>query len=75
MKLIRLLTSVIALSLAFGATAVSAGAAPGIAQQAKKTCKAKKGKAKQSCIKATTKRLQAQAKRERQRELQNPADY
>lgn len=72
MKLIRFLVTIVALSMAFGATAASADAKPTIAQQAKKKCKAKKGKAKQRCVKATTKRLKAQAKRERQRELQNP---
>ena len=56
--------------MAFGATAASADAKPTIAQQAKKKCKAKKGKAKQRCVKSTTKRLMAHA--ERQRELQNP---
>lgn len=58
--------------MAFGATATSAGASPTIAQQAKKKCQAKTGKAKQNCIRATTKRLQAQARRDRQRELANP---
>jgi acyl-homoserine-lactone acylase len=72
LKLIRFLVAVMALSMIFGATATTAGAAPSIAQQAKKKCKAKKGKAKQRCIKSTTKRLKAKAKRERQRELANP---
>jgi len=72
LKLIRFLVAVMALSMAFGATAASADAKPTIAQQAKKKCKAKQGKAKQRCIRATIKRLRAQAKRERQRELNNP---
>lgn len=72
LKPIRLLIAAVVFSIAFGATAASATAAPTIAQQAKAQCKTKKGKAKQNCIKAATKRLQAKAKRERQRELNNP---
>jgi acyl-homoserine-lactone acylase len=72
LKLIRLLFTVMAFSMVFGATAASADAKPTIVQQAKKKCKAKKGKAKQRCVKATAKRLRAQAKKQRLRELNNP---
>ena len=72
LKLIRLLIAAIAISLAFGATAGQATAKPSIAKQAKKLCKAKKGKAKKACVKKQTKRLKAKAKRERQKELNKP---
>ena len=72
LKLIRLLIAAIAISLAFGATAGQATAKPSIAKQAKKLCKAKKGKAKKACVKKQTKRLKAKAERERQKELNKP---
>ena len=76
MKLIRLLVAVVALSFVFGAGAASASTegatTSNFAQQAKKKCKAKKGKAKSACVRKAVKRLKAQAERERQRELRNP---
>jgi acyl-homoserine-lactone acylase len=78
LKLIRLMVAFVALSLVFGAGAATATASPdatassNFAKQAKTKCKAKKGKAKKACIQRTVKRLKAQAKRERQRELRNP---
>lgn len=72
LKLIRLLIAAIAISLAFGATAGTATAKPTIAQQAKKICKKKRGKAKQRCMRQQVKRLRAKAKRERLKELNRP---
>lgn len=72
MKLLRLMTLLLAMSVAFGAGATGASAKPSPAKQAKKICKKKKGKAKKKCVKKQTKRLKAKAKRERLKELNRP---
>lgn len=72
MKLLRTFALLLAMCVAFGAGATTATAKPGIAKQAKKACKKKKGKAKKRCIRKQTKRLKAKAKRERQKELNRP---
>ena len=72
MKLLRLMTVLLAMSVAFGMGAAGATAKPSIAKQAKKACKKKKGKAKRKCVKKKVKRLKAKAKRERLKELKRP---
>lgn len=61
-----------AMTLVFGAGAANADAKPNFAKQAKKKCKNKKGKAKKNCVRKTTKRLKAKAKREKRHEFKTP---
>lgn len=72
LKLIRILIIGLAVSMAFAVTAGQATAKPSISKQAKQLCKKKKGKANKSCVRKQTKRLKAEAEREREKELNRP---